>query len=233
MSRFHTTRWSLILAARADTRAGHDALAALCAAYRPAILAYLRRFSASRSDAEDLAQGFFERFLEKRLHEVADPLRGSFRVFLRTALENYASHVREAANTQRRGGRLQHAELEDEPGLASGEGRDTPESAFELTWALTVLERAMARLEREAVDSGKSALFAALRDFLTETPEAEDYRRIAGQLAMRENTIAVAVHRLRKRLREMVRAELAETVADPTEVEHEVRAIREVLKHQT
>jgi RNA polymerase sigma-70 factor (ECF subfamily) len=230
MARFDTTRWSLIVAARADTRTGRDALDHLCRAYRPPVVAFLARSARSRDDAEDLAQGFFARFLEKRLHEVAAPERGSFRAFLRSALQNYAAHVHEAATAQRRGGGQRHEVLDADPAHEAASPDLSPEDAFELSWALTVLDRAMGELAREAEQSGKRPLFEALREFVVEQPEADDYRRVAERLELRENTVAVAVHRLRKRLRELVHAELAETVSEPEAVEPELRALRAVLK---
>jgi RNA polymerase sigma-70 factor (ECF subfamily) len=138
--------------------------------------------------------------------------------------------MHDAATAQRRGGgqRLETLDADAAPEATSPEL--SPEQAFELSWALTVLARAMDALGREAEARGKRALFDALREFLVEQPEADDYERVAARLGMRENTVAAAVSRLRKRLRELVRAELAETVHDDGALEPELRALRTALE---
>jgi RNA polymerase sigma factor (sigma-70 family) len=221
MSQFETTRWSLVYAARnSDPAAASDALAALCAAYRPAVLAYVYRYCGNRDDAQDLTQSFFERLLAKRLDIIADPNRGQFRQFLRTAISHFVSNHYDALNAQRRTVRPGLHEIDPD---ASG-----PEAAFELTWAVTVLERAHASLASEAQAAGKSALFAAVQDFLLEPATKLDYVQLADQLNLRANTLAVSVHRLRSRMRELVRAEVAHTVGSDAEVSLELRALRTV-----
>ena len=227
MARFETTRWSLILATREQTPDASAALDALCRAYRPAVLSFLRARCRNRDLAEDLTQGFFTRFLEYRYHEIADPARGRFRVFLGTALRNFLVNHGDHDHAAKRGGGSVAVEFEEES--LHADSRESPERSFDLAWALTVLDRAMAALEAEAAASGKAALFARLREFLTEVPEAEDYARAAADLGLRQNTVAVSVHRLRERLRDQVRAQLADTVADPAEVDDELRALRAVL----
>lgn len=221
MSQFETTRWSLVYAARnSDPAAASDALAALCAAYRPAVLAYVYRYCGNRDDAQDLTQSFFERLLAKRLDVIADPNRGQFRQFLRTAIGHFVSNHYDALNAQRRTVRPGIHEIDPN---SSG-----PEAAFELTWAVTVLERAHASLASEAQAAGKSELFAAVQDFLLEPATKLDYVQLADQLNLRANTLAVSVHRLRSRLRELVRAEVAHTVGSDAELSLELRALRTV-----
>ncbi len=227
MVAFQTTRWSLILASREPAPDAREALEQLCRAYRPAVFSYLRSRGYPRDVAEDHTQGFFTRFLERRIHEVADPARGRFRVLIRTALDRYLADAREHERAAKRGGGQDSFELNDE--TASAGSAESPERQFELAWALTVLDRALDALNAEARGSGKAQLFERVREFLTEAPDAEDYARVAAELGMRPNTLAVAVHRLRGRMRELVRAELAETVADPADVVEELRALRGVL----
>lgn len=227
MARFQTTRWSLILATREPAPDARAALEQLCRAYRPAVFSYLRSRGYARDVAEDHTQGFFTRFLERRIHEVADPERGRFRVLVRTALDRYLADAYEHERAIKRGGGVATTELSDE--IADAGAAESPERQFELAWALTVLDRAMDALRAEAGKSGKGELFEQVREFLTETPDPDDYARIAGEMKMRPNTLAVAVHRLRARLRELVRAELAETVADDADVVDEMRALRSVL----
>jgi RNA polymerase sigma-70 factor (ECF subfamily) len=224
MAGFETTRWSLVLAAREEGPDARAALEALCRAYRPAVLAYVRGWGYSRSDAEDVTQGFFARLVEKRVHAAADPLRGRFRVFLRTALHNFMVSARESANAGRRKPAQGTAAIEVDD-LPTHADDDLPERAFERAFALVVVHRAMRRLKREADAAGKRELFDRLQGFLLEAPERDDYERLAGESGTRPNTIAVATHRLRQRLRELVREELAETVDDPAAVDGEYEVV--------
>jgi RNA polymerase sigma-70 factor (ECF subfamily) len=224
MGAFQTTRWSLILAARDDTPTARGALDALCRAYRPAVLTYVRGRGHSRGEAEDLTQGFFARFLERGLHASADPARGRFRVYLRTALHNFLVNSYEHDAAERRRPAQRPVEL-DPDRLAAEAGEDLPERAFERAWAVTVVQRALQRLRREARAAGKGELFTRLQGFLLESPEADDYPRIAADLGVRANTVAVATHRLRQRLRELVREELADTVDRTEDVEEEYAAL--------
>ena len=229
MGVFQTTRWSLIVAARDDTPDARRALDSLCRTYRPAVFAYVRGHGYARGDAEDLTQGFFTRFLEKGLHETADPARGRFRVYLRTALHNFLvnAHERDAAQRRRPAQRNQDMDPDELPAEA---GDDLPERAFERAWALTVVSRAMQKLRREAKAAGKAELFGKLHGFLLESPAPDDYPRIAAEMGTRTNTIAVATHRLRQRLRELVCAELAETVMQPEDVESEYTALLDSMR---
>ena len=212
------------MAARADTPQARAALDTLCRTYRPAVLAYVRARGHAGAEAEDLTQGFFARFLEQNLHANVDPDRGRFRVYLRTALHNFLVNAWVHAGAAQR--RPPQGMVEYDPDtLHAADAANLPEQAFERAFALTVIQRATARLRREARASGKAALFARLQAFLLEAPEGDDYARIAADLGMRANTIAVATHRLRERLRELVRAELADTVSGAEQVEAEYAAL--------
>jgi RNA polymerase sigma factor (sigma-70 family) len=220
LSEFETTRWSLVYAARSvDPLAAAQALAALCTAYRPAVFAYVYRYCGHRADAEDLTQSFFEHLLAKRLDLIADANRGRFRQFLRTAIANFVRNHFDAQQAQRR------RAVEPYPAAADAQ---TPEEAFELAWALTVLERGMAALAAEAEAAGKSALFAEIKPYLLEPAENLDYAKIGERLKLRANTVAVSVHRLKARIRELVRKEVAETISDIAELSLEMRALRRV-----
>ncbi|MFA5683521.1 MAG: sigma-70 family RNA polymerase sigma factor [Lysobacteraceae bacterium] len=231
MSLFHTTQWSLVLGAADDQ--GRPALEALCRAYRPPVLAYIRHLGYSREDAEDLAQEFFLHFLEGDIARRADPQRGRFRSYLLTILRHSLATAHARAGAAKRGGQLQVRRLDDvDPAeVAASDERESrgPERAFELSWAITVLERATQALAEEARRDGKAELFAQLRPCLIEAPDEDDYRRLAQALGLRRNTLAVAVHRLRQRLRDKVRAELLDTLADPDLVEDELRHLRQSL----
>lgn len=219
--RFDTTRWSLIVHAGADSR---DALDALCRAYRPPVLAYVRARH-GREEAEDLTQAFFAHLLEHRLAARADRARGRFRAFLLTALRNFLASEHARATALRRGGGQESVCLDEvDPGSDAG-----PEREFEREWAQTVLRLAMQRLAREAADSGKAALFARLQPFALEIPGDADYDAVGAELGLRRNTVAVAVHRLRARLQELVHEVVADTVSDGDAAEMEVRRLRRVL----
>lgn len=226
----HTTRWSLVLAARGESVQARAALAQLCATYRGPVLEYARRHARTLSEAEDLTQAFFVDFLEHAAHAAADPTRGSFRAFLFTSLRRFIGHVRKHDQALKRGGGVvveayssdRLAALPDADALA-------PEQAFERACALAVLDRASERLRREAEAAGKGAMFHRLREFLFEPPDADAYRRLGSELGLRSNTLAVTVHRLRDRLRELVRDELAHTVSSEGELHQELRAMRDAL----
>lgn len=233
MSHFQTTRWSLVLEARTDDAHSRKALEKLCRTYRAPVIAYIRGRGAGRDDVEDLAQAFFARFIERAFHAHADPARGRFRAFLLTALKNFLADARDEAGARKRGGGFQFRTLDSlgssqtsQDGIADS---DTPEAIFDRAWAQAVLESATRRLRQEARAAGKAALFDALSEFLIERPDEADYARVAELLGMRRNTLAVAVHRLRNRLRELVLQELADTAADSNDLEAEMSQLRDSL----
>ena len=230
MSMFSTTRWSLVLATREDDASSRDALTWLCTQYRAPVVAYVRRFGYPRQDAEDLAQAFFVKFLESRYHADADPARGRFRSFLLTALKRFLANARDHDHAQKRGGGgvVSGVDSGVVEMLADDVG-GTPDETFDRMFARTVVEHALARLTREAREAGKTELFDATREFLLESPEPARYGEVAERLGMRRNTLAVTVKRLRARLQELVRAEIAETCSDPGDVETELRAVRDAL----
>lgn len=219
----------MVLHAR-DTR---SALESLCRTYRPPVLDYIRHRGYPADGAEDLAQAFFSKFIEHAWHADADPTRGRFRAFLLTALKRFLIDADEAAHARKRGGGVQFRSFDQ---TATGNntldnlsGEDTPERAFERSWTAALLGSAMQRLRAEATAAGKLAMFEQLREFLGERPDESDYARIAETLKMRRNTFAVAVHRMRQRLRELVRDELAQTTSNSAELEAELKALRHSL----
>jgi len=228
MSALHTTRWSLVIAARSDGEAAASALAELCRQYRPAVLAYVR--AAGYAEAEDLTQGFFLKLLEKRYDADADRSRGRFRSFLYTALKGYLANAHDAASTAKRGGGMRFEPLPDgskgvelhDPGL-------TPEREFERSYALLTVARALARLRDEIEASGRAEHYAALAVFVVDPPTSGEYRQLAERLGLPANTIAVTVRRWRDRLNQLIRLELAETLSHVSEVNREMRDLRAAL----
>lgn len=228
MSLFHTTRWSIVLEAKGCGQDARTALESLCRAYRTPVLAFIRSRGYSNDVAEDLTQSFFARFLERQDYAAVDPARGRFRAYLLTAIRHFLANDAEAANTAKRGGGISFESIDnvaddDASHPAAGE---TPEAAFDQAWALVILDAALRRLRNEARLADKEELFDRLRDFLIEAPDDEDYARVAARLDMRRNTIAVSVHRLRRRLSELVQEEVAQTAADRAGLEIELRELR-------
>jgi RNA polymerase sigma-70 factor (ECF subfamily) len=225
-ARFASTRWSLVLAAgeRASPDA-HEALEVLCRTYWYPLYAFARRLGYSAADAQDLTQAFFTRLLEKDYLQEADRQRGKFRSFLLACFQHFVSKERQRARAQKRGGGrtalpLDFETAESRYNLEPSHDR-TAERIYERRWALTLLDQALARLRQEFVDAGKDKVFAQLKGFLT--GEAVPYRQVGAELDMTEGAVKVAVHRLRRRFRELLLAEVGQTVARPDDVDDELR----------
>ena len=230
MSQFQTTRWSLIAAAaHARPALARDALEQLCRVYRPPVLAYLRRSGHEQTDAEDLTQAFFVRFIERGWYRDADPERGRFRALLLTSLRRFAldQHVAEQA-AKRGGGMHGHDDIEH----LQDEG-ETPEQAFTRAWMGTILGSAWERLQDEWVRGGKGEQFARLSPLLLERAESAELGALARELDLRPNTLAVQVHRIRQRLRQLVRLELLQTVGSREALEQELAELRELVPDAT
>lgn len=234
-SAFPTTRWTLVVAA-ADPRqaASRSALMALCEGYWYPLYVYVRRRGYSADQAEDLTQEFFVRVLEGRYLDRADPDKGRFRAFMLTSLKFFLADEGDRQRAQKRGG---GSVLSIE--IASGEQRyqrepghtETPERIFERRWALSVLDRVIERLRAEFVEHGRLDHFNRLKIFLLEQSETP-YATLAGEMGTSEGALKVAVHRLRKRYRELFRQEIAETLSDPAEVESELRYLAAALSRE-
>lgn len=231
---FVTTRWSVVLAAgHGDTTGAHDALAQLCKSYWYPLYAYARRGGCSPHDAQDLTQEFFARLLAGNWVAEADRQRGRFRSFLLSAMKHFMANEWHKAQAQKRGGGQPILSLDDDSAehryrLEPAE-KATPESLFERGWALTLLDGVLARLEDEYRRTGKLAWLETIRPSLTTDREAIDYTAVAHKLGMTETAARVAVHRLRQRYRQLIRAEVASTVASPEEVEAEMRHLFQAL----
>lgn len=233
VERFLTTRWSVVQAAgEEDSPASREALARLCEAYWYPLYAFVRRSGHDAAAARDLTQGFFARLLEKRDLAAADPGRGRFRSFLLANLKFFLANERERQGALKRGGGRAPFSMDFEGadsrfGLEPAHG-ETPERAFERTWALALLERVLELVGREYARRGQGELFEALRPELTGA-EPESRRALAERLSMTEGALKVALHRLRRRYGDALREAIAETVADPSEVDREIGALFEVL----
>jgi len=229
-SDFGSTRWSLVAAAgQRCSPESQEALETLCRQYWYPLYAYARRRCQNIDDAQDLTQAFFAQLLEKDYLLQADPKRGKFRSFLLTAFNHFLTKERDMANAQKRGGGRTPFSLDFE----FGEGRyrfepadyDTPAALFERRWALTLLAQTLSRLRQEFVGAGKEKLFEALKASLTGEGVDKPYAEIGKELGISETAVKVAAHRLRRRYQELIRAEIAQTVARPQDVDDELRSL--------
>ena len=231
---FVTTHWSVVLTATgADTTQAQAALEHLCKMYWYPIYHFVRRQGHSVHDAQDFTQEFFARLLEKNWIAGADQSRGRFRSFLLMVLKRFLAVEWRHANAQKRAGDrlclplpLDTAETRytREPADTS-----TPEQAFEKQWALTLLETVLRELRAEYEHTGKARLFEVLKPCLMGSRESQPYAALGAQLDMSEGAVKVAVHRLRERYRERLKAEIAHTVASPADVDNEMRHLIRVL----
>ncbi len=227
---FVTTHWSVVVAAgRNDTARARDALARLCQTYWHPLYAYVRRLGHSPPDAQDLTQEFFARLLEKNYLADADESRGRFRSFLLASLKHFLANEWHKARAQKRGGGqipipIDFGNAETSIGFEPAD-TTTAEKIYERRWALTLLDQVLRRLREEYVRDGKAKNFEQLKSTLTEASRSVAYAEIARRLDTTEGAVKVAVHRLRQRYREVLRAEIAETVASPGEVEDELRSL--------
>jgi len=229
-----TTQWSQVLAARdgSDTEA-RAALETLCQTYWQPLYAYIRHQGASPEEASDLTQGFFAEFLEKDFLAKVDPAKGRFRAFLLASLRHFLSHERDRERALKRGGGSLTLSLDVEAGEAGYVNEPveelTPVDVFERRWAITVLDRAAARLQQESTELNQSQ-FAHLRQYLTSEEPQAPYRETASVLGISESAVKSAIHRLRKLLGRCLRAEIAETVSDSGQVDEEVRHLLAVVR---
>jgi RNA polymerase sigma-70 factor (ECF subfamily) len=232
---FATTHWSVVLAAGThhDTTRARDALARLCQTYWYPLYAFVRRRGYAAHDAQDLTQAFFAQLLERQSLAGADPERGRFRSFILTAMNYFLASEWKKSMAQKRGGGSPSLSLD----WAAAEQRfdlepathAAPDRLFDRQWALTLLAEVLNRLEREYQAEGRADLFAALKETLMGLRESQPYAGLARALGMNESAVKVAVHRLRKRYRELIRAEIANTLDHAEDIEAEMRHLFQVL----
>jgi len=231
---FATTHWSVVLTAgRADTPHAQNALARLCSTYWYPLYAYARRRGYSAHDAQDLTQAFFAQLLERQSFAHADPNRGRFRSFLLGVMNHFLANEWTRAHAQKRGGGatflpLQFETAETRYGHEPADNT-TPEQNYERRWAMTLLEEVLRRLADEYKQEGRAELFAELNPCLVGERAAQPYAELAGRLGVSEGTVKSAVHRMRQRYRQLLRDEIANTLAEPGEVDEELRHLFTVL----
>ena len=234
---FPNTRWSVVLAAtQQPSPESATALEAICLTYWYPLYAYVRRSGRSAHDAQDLTQEFFCRLLEKRWLDSADRAKGKLRVFLITALKQFLSNEWRKSSAQRRGGGQAPVPFDtaiaESRYVADQSPAPSADGTYDRQWALALLELTLNRLEAEFVSAGKSADFAALKDCLMAERGAIEYAELAKHLGVNEGAARVAVHRLRKRFREIYREEISQTLATGADLKAELHHLAAALTGQ-
>ena len=231
---FTTTHWSVVLTAQGRSPRADEALEKLCRTYWWPLYGFVRRSGYRPEEAQDLTQSFFALLLERRDLDMVRREKGRLRSYLLVSLKNFLAKARRRELTIKRGeGRAlvpldellarERADLEPSDNL-------TADKIYERRWALTLLEQVLARLENEYRAAGNARLFDCLKDFLSDEPGHQSQAEIAAQLGMTENAVKQAFHRLRQRYRELLRDEIAQTVAAPGDAEDELRHFIAVLQ---
>jgi DNA-directed RNA polymerase specialized sigma24 family protein len=233
-AQFATTHWSAVLAAGdGDSSVSSAALERLCRTYWYPLYAFVRRKGHVPDDAQDLTQTFFERLIEKRFLKDVAPERGLFRSFLLAALTHFLANEWDRVKAAKRGGGFQLISLDsstlEERYGADASSEESPERHFDRLWANAVMDHALELLEQEYRAADKAAQFEGLADFLSRPPNPGEYAAVGEQLGLNNHAVAVAVGRLRERYRALVRAEIADTVDSPAEVDAELRYLIELV----
>jgi RNA polymerase sigma factor (sigma-70 family) len=227
---FATTHWTVVLTAgRAHTPQADHALEELCRTYWFPLYAYVRRRGYTHEDAEDLTQGFFARFLERNYLEGLTSEKGRFRAFLLASLKHFLANEWDRAHRQKRGGEATTLSLDwehaDDRYKIHLPDDLSPDKIYDREWALALLEQVILHLRESCAGTDQAEHFDKLKPFLTMDKGAVPYAQAAAELNMAEGAVRVAVHRLRKRYRDLLREEITQTLSDPGQVEEEMRAL--------
>ena len=231
---FHTTHWSVVLAASRDASPGAEAaLERLCEIYWLPVYVYIRSLGHHAHDAEDHTQGFFMHLLSNHLAAQADPNRGRFRNFLLSSLRHFLADARLREETAKRGKRrtLLWPHPDQLSSFEAGwhHSPRPPEEAYDYHWALSLAETAFQRLREEFARTGRVEFFDELKDYVWGRQVGAGYRDLAAKFKITEGAVRVTVHRLRRRFGEWLREEVAHTVATPEEIEAEIRYLGQLL----
>jgi RNA polymerase sigma factor (sigma-70 family) len=231
---FHPTHWSVVLAA-ADTRSPYvtEALESLCRSYWYPLYAHARRQGFDAHESQDLTQAFFAFLLEKKALGKVDPAKGKFRSFLLSSMNNFLNNERDKAQRFKRGGGAKVISLDAEPAeqryLSEPACDQTPEKIFERRWANAVVEQVAKRLTAEFDAAGQAQRFEILKEFLMGEPRDVSYDEAAKRMGVSVSAMTSAIHRARLRFRDLFRAEIANTVNSPEEVDDEIRHLLAAL----
>jgi RNA polymerase sigma-70 factor (ECF subfamily) len=233
---FVTTRWTQVLSARGESPAARLALGQLCEAYWLPVFRFIRGCNHAEDAARDLTQEFFTRLLTHDGFDRVDPGKGRFRSYLLGAVKHFLADQQDRANAAKRGGGQTHMPLElrlDTHTTTSLQladpGSSVPDACFDRQWALNVIDRALNALATEFATPGKNRYFETLKPWLVGEVGPLSQSEAARQLSLTEGAIKVAIHRLRKRFRDLVKEEIAGTVDHPVTVQEELHYLLEAL----
>jgi len=226
---FCSTRWSQVRRAKVDSPEGRRDLGLLCEAYYDPVEAFLRCEFRNADIARNVAHDFFAQMLAGGAIASAEPERGRFRSYLLGAVKHFLSHRREAAQRAKRGGGQEPLSLDDEDSSAARSIPDTlalsPDAMFDRQWALTVVARSLDALRRECEAEGRGDFFEQAKPWLTGEAEHGDQTVLAARCGMNANALKVAVHRMKRRFRELMKDEVVGTLADPGKIREEMNAL--------
>jgi RNA polymerase sigma-70 factor (ECF subfamily) len=231
---FATTHWSVVLeAGHGSSAQASAALTRLCQTYWLPVYAFVRKCGHSPDQAQDLTQAFFANFLEKEHVTKANRERGRFRSFLMTSVENFLRNENDRAQAQKRGGGRQLISLDEQDSearyLCEPTTETDPAKAFEQRWAATLLNNVLKRLQAEFGARGRGDLFDLLQAHLWGDPDSIPYPELAERFGVTLANVKTTAHRLRQRYRELLREEIAHTVALPCQIDEEIRHLMQVV----
>jgi len=233
---FRTTRWTLVLRAQGDAPEAHAALGELCEAYWTPVFRFLRREGRDEDAARELTQEFFSRLLAGAGIQKADPVRGRFRSYLLGALKHFLADQKRHEGRLKRGGNVDVQSIDGNEASDTSPGLQVPDPSatvsdtwFDRQWALAIMDRSLHSVEVEFKSGGRERQFEVLKPWLMGDAEGLSQSDAATQLDLSAGAVKVAVHRLRKSFRAAVRAEIAQTVTEPDEVDAELRYLVQVL----
>jgi RNA polymerase sigma-70 factor (ECF subfamily) len=231
---FVTTQWTRVLDARGDSPEAKAALSDLCAAYYASVFDFIRRSAPDEDSARDLTQEFFARLLARHGIDSVDPQRGRFRSYLLGAVKHFLADMQEHSHRLKRGAGQPLESIEPgtdtSPALQLADpNTPSPDREFDRKWALTLLNRALAKLAQEHEAAGKADHFEALKPWLSGDSENISQAEAAARLGVNEGAVKVAIHRLRRRFREVIKSEIGQTVSDRTQVDAELHYLLEAL----
>lgn len=230
---FQTTLWSVVEDAKNRGEGADEALAILCETYWQPLFQHARWRAMAEEDARDAVQGFFLRVVEKRYFDAADSSKGRFRTFLLTCFQRYLANEHKKATAQKREGNVQQLRIDWDDNGCDGRAlvgsEVSPEVQFDRAWAQALIARAVIRLRTQEIDAGRGALIDALGPVLFERPSSKEYTQIADRLATSVGAVKVAAHRIRKRLRIVIRDEVRATVNSDEIVEGELQYLLDVV----
>lgn len=234
---FATTQWTRIVAAQGDSSLAREALGELCNAYYRPVEAFIRQSCRSSQGARDLTHDFFARVLDGHGFAQAEPNKGRFRSYLLGCVKHFLSDANDRRMAAKRGAGKMPLSIhvlamdENRPGilpLIDSQGFP-PDAYFDRQWAVELLGRVLASLEKQHQQAGKSKEFELLKPCLTGDAAMPTSAKLGEQLGLSHEAVSMTVHRLRKRFRAAVKAEISETVADEEEVRMELNYLIEAL----